>query len=392
MKLNILIVDDENSVIVSYSELLRESLGNNQITISPCVNKEDALNLISENNFDFAIVDAKLPIRHGDSIMLEDNAGKFIMEALYLKNNKIPLLFFSNFRGTITSVTMIEKELPAEYSAIDITAIAKTSLEDLNDRNAVLTEFCKAAEKVCINKIQILKNPYAWGKILVALKKQPINYLTEINCDTTLKDYVVVENDFFKPKNLILPVQALLDKLTCPQTSPWLGKVNGCCRNEIFSYPEIVTEIRETSEEIILDFWEAFKEFKKIEMVDKKKNNLNESVEKVLKAKSAKSLWPPKQFKTNVLKDAKHNLKIRHFFRAIGEISEVIMQKDFRRFDLMVKYLNANNLPSDSTLRVHCNYLGIEYSNTHLNMDNIKDNSFQEENEWVLSFIKNHVW
>ena len=57
--------------------------------------------------------------------MLEDNAGKFIMEALYLKNNEIPLLFFSNFRGTITSVTMIEKELPAEYSTIDITAIAK---------------------------------------------------------------------------------------------------------------------------------------------------------------------------------------------------------------------------------------------------------------------------
>ena len=66
MKLNILIVDDENSVIVSYSELLRESLGNNQITITPCGNKEDALQLISENNFDFAIVDAKLPIEHGD--------------------------------------------------------------------------------------------------------------------------------------------------------------------------------------------------------------------------------------------------------------------------------------------------------------------------------------
>ena len=64
-------------------------------------------------------------------------------------------------------------------------------------------------------------------------------------------------------------------------------------------------------------------------------------LKKVLVAKSKKSLWPPKQFKTNVLKDAIHNLKIRHFFRAIGEISEVVMQKDFRRFDVMVKYLNA---------------------------------------------------
>ena len=51
-----------------------------------------------------------------------------------------------------------------------------------------------------------------------------------------------------------------------------------------------------------------------------------------------------------------------------------------------------NNLPYDSTLRVHCNLLGIEYSNTHLNMDNIKDNSFQDENEWVASFIKKHEW
>ena len=151
----------------------------------------------------------------------------------------------------------------------------KTSLEDLNDRNAVLTEFCKAAEKVCINKIQELQDPCAWGKILIALKKQPINYLSGINNHTTLNDYVLVENVFFKPKNLILPVQALLNKLTCPQTSPWLGKVNVCCRNEIFNNPEIVSEIRETSEAIILDFWEAFKEFKNLEVFEKKNNKFD---------------------------------------------------------------------------------------------------------------------